>query len=355
MWENEIFVNDVANHSCENSLIPMRPLPILILAATLASSIAAADDGAASIAAGGIVMKREPRITMAKEVLFISPSLVKVDYDFRNDTDADITTEVAFPVPAYEIVSDLHSIANIGFGDFRLTVSGVPKKYDVETKAFLKGRDVSSILTKSHIDIASFGHLDQDQHVAADFERLSASKRKELVRAGLLSPDWDGGLWSVKKNYYWQQTFPAHATIHIAHTYTPVLGLTNSVSYGLLPSKEDPDSAKEIASLCIDPTLRQKLLGYLKEQNTIVPFSYVDFILTTANTWKTPIEDFTLIVERPHNFQPKFFSSQQTFVSFCWDGQVAQTDPDHFTTHITNLVPKKELRVGFIDVEHLKP
>ena len=70
MWENEILVNDVAIHSCENSLIPMRPLPILILAATLASSIAAADDGAASIAAGGIIlMKREPRITMAKEVL----------------------------------------------------------------------------------------------------------------------------------------------------------------------------------------------------------------------------------------------------------------------------------------------
>jgi hypothetical protein len=57
----------------------MRPLTVLILVASLASSTALADDGAASIAAGGIVMTREPRITMAKEVLFISTDKVKVD------------------------------------------------------------------------------------------------------------------------------------------------------------------------------------------------------------------------------------------------------------------------------------
>ena len=45
-------------------------LPLMIMGATQLY----ADDGAASIAAGGIVvMKRETRITMAKEVLQISP------------------------------------------------------------------------------------------------------------------------------------------------------------------------------------------------------------------------------------------------------------------------------------------
>ena len=29
------------------------------------------------------------------------------------------------------------------------------------------------------------------------------------------------------------------------------------------------------------------------------PYADVDFILTTAKTWKTPIEDFTLIVRHP--------------------------------------------------------
>ncbi len=62
----------------------------LLLAGLLAglSTAVYADDDAASIAAGGIVvMKHEPRIVMAKEVLNISPKKVIVDYDFRNDSD----------------------------------------------------------------------------------------------------------------------------------------------------------------------------------------------------------------------------------------------------------------------------
>ena len=69
--------------------------------AFFAASPALADDSAASIAAGGLVARRETRIVMAKEVLRISPNKVVVDYDFRNDTDQDVTTEVAFPVPPY--------------------------------------------------------------------------------------------------------------------------------------------------------------------------------------------------------------------------------------------------------------
>jgi len=59
------------------------------------------DDSAASIAPGGLVARRERRIVMAKKVLRISPEKVVVDYDFRNDTDQDVTTEVAFPIPPY--------------------------------------------------------------------------------------------------------------------------------------------------------------------------------------------------------------------------------------------------------------
>ena len=100
-----------------------------------------ADDGAASIAAGGIVMEREPRITMQKEVLRISVEKVSVDYEFRNDTDKSITTEIAFPVPPYSLDWDTYSINSQGFDDFHLTVQQKPTHFDVETKAMLKGRD----------------------------------------------------------------------------------------------------------------------------------------------------------------------------------------------------------------------
>ena len=86
-----------------------------ILALSLPASSLSADDGAASIAAGGIVMVREPRITMQNEVLRISGSKVRVDYEFLNDTDKDITTEVAFPVPAYSLDWDERTIRQQDF------------------------------------------------------------------------------------------------------------------------------------------------------------------------------------------------------------------------------------------------
>ena len=47
---------------------------IALLLLTFAAPTLHADDGAASIAAGGLVlMKREPRITMAKEIRFSPP------------------------------------------------------------------------------------------------------------------------------------------------------------------------------------------------------------------------------------------------------------------------------------------
>ena len=346
MQERHGCVNYTSPMLCTHSRRNTAGFCAMLIFPLLAHSLSA-DDGAASIAAGGIVMVREPRITMQKEVLRISANKVQVDYEFGNDTDKDTTTEVAFPVPAYSLDWDRHSIRERGFEDFELKVGGTKIMFSMEVKAKLKGRDISSVLRKYQIDIATFGHFNDDTHFASDIRRLSAVQRAGLIHAGLLSAeeDQDEANWTVEKKYYWQQTFPAHSVIHISHQYTPVLGGTNSVRYGL-ESSADPASREEDESVCIDPKLRQTLMGYLtaSEENS-VPLSYVDFILTTANTWKTPIEDFTLIVERPHAK-----GAAQNFVSFCWDGPITRLDDNHFSAHIENFIPKKELRIGFITV-----
>lgn len=206
-------------------------------------------------------MIHEPRITMHKEVLRIGAEKVSVDYEFRNDTDSDITTEVAFPVPAYSLMWDEYLISTLGFDDFRLTVEGKPVHFGIETKAKLNGKDVSAVLDRYGIDIATFGHFNQDTHYAKDIRSLSAAQRSALVRTGLINPetDQDEANWSIEKKYHWKQTFPTHAIIHISHQYTPVLGGMNSVRYGL--AKEDPDATKELASLCINPGLHKELVG----------------------------------------------------------------------------------------------
>jgi hypothetical protein len=308
-----------------------------------------ADDGAASIAAGGIVvMMREPRIAMAKEVLQISTTKVIVDYDFRNDSDEDITTVVAFPIPDYDHdLSREGRLSKSGFEDFRLWVDGAVTAYRVEARAFLGNTEYTDLLTGMHVDVASFGHARFGP--SPEVQRLTSAEQRRLENSGLVDPDGGEPLWVVKKKYYWQQTFPAHKTVHIRHAYTPILGTENSIKHGMRP---DPDlhSNEELKSFCIDGRLRTILQEIADGKDKDAPYTYVDFILTTANTWKTPIEDFTLIVERPHWKNRGGESDLADYISFCWDGPVTKLDGDHFSAHAANFVPTKELRIGFFRV-----
>jgi hypothetical protein len=319
---------------------------VTLLLAIAASPVVLADDGAASIAAGGLVMKREVRITMAKEVLFISTEKVIVDYDFRNETDTDTTTEVAFPIPRYSEMSvDELSPTFAGFDNFKLWIEGKPATFEVETKAILHGKDYSGLLKSFHINIANFGYSNSNDH-RSQIEKLSTTQKARLMRAGLI----DGAtshdaLWSVDKKFYWSQTFPAHKTIHIRHEYAPVVGNSNNIYWFDKSTDAQNDAIEGAGSFCADASLLNILKPFQERHHRPLPLNYVDFILTTANTWKRPIEDFTLIVERPHEK-----SALQSFVSFCWDGPVTKLDDDHFSAHALNLTPTKELHIGFVSV-----
>ena len=164
---------------------------------------------------------------------------------------------------------------------------------------------------------------------------------RELVAAGAVrlddkipSPDW-----TVEKRYHWTQTFPAKSSVHIRHEYTPVTGAQLVPTDLLAPShKVQPDEKYAVdvmTSMCVSPAAINTLGA---KKNGIVVANWVDFILTTANSWKQPIEDFTLIVER---------TDPKDTVSFCWDGPVTKLDANRFQAHVMNLVPTKELHIGF--------
>ncbi len=334
---------------CKNTRMMKRSAKFLLPVMLLTAMHLFADDGAASIAAGGVVvMSREPRITMAKEVLKISAAKIVVDYDFRNDSDQNITTDVAFPIPDYGY--DINRTGKeMGFDDFRLWVNGTKTRYQVEARAFLHDKDFTQMLTSMTVDIASFGHetfADAGNNIP-DIQRLTAAQRKELRDAGLIYADLDSQpLWQVRKKYYWRQTFPAHKIVHVRHEYSPVVGSTNSIRYGMTRDSDSDESKDELKTFCIDGRLQSVLQQIADGKTRDAPYFYVDFILTTANTWKTPIEDFALIVERYHEK-----GSFGDYVSFCWDGPVTKIDADHFSAHVKNLIPKNELRVGFFSVE----
>lgn len=321
------------------------------------------DDSAASIGAGGLVARRETHIVMAKEILKISPSQVKVDYDFRNDTDRDVTTEVAFPIPPYTNGPEEWPAEQASFSDFTLIVDGKPVKSQIEARALLNGRDVTSILNADKIDIPTFGHWDWKKDLAPEFSRLSISEQHRLIKLGLFDQDEPWGNWTVRLQYHWTQDFPAHSTVHIYHEYKPVVGFAmltlDAIQRDLHePGQTDPSlkaSAWDLSLLnnfCPDvPFLRtlEKSMVSAKDEDSIYAHPHwVDFILTSANTWKRPIEDFTLIIERGALYAGEY----KALVSFCspQHSDVKRLNESEFEVHLNNFVPTYELHIGFFDL-----
>jgi uncharacterized protein DUF4424 len=58
-----------------------------------------ADDSTATLGAGGLALEKTEKIALVSEDLTLSPTAVKISYRFRNLTNADVGTIVAFPMP----------------------------------------------------------------------------------------------------------------------------------------------------------------------------------------------------------------------------------------------------------------
>ncbi len=296
------------------------------------------NDSAASVGVGGIQLAREARISMEKERLTIGQERVRVEYEFVNETDQDITTEVAFPIPNYEYT--MSAGGTPAFDDFRVWVEGREVKYRTEIKAVVGTVDRTELLHRLGVDIVSFGHIDEEDMVSLDVKKLSRAQRQELLRAHLIrSEEEPFPEWAITKTYHWQQTFPAHKILYVRHEYTPIAGFEQA-----LPETVDP---KALIDACVDLPLQKKIAALAANHNAYCSISWVDYILTTANSWKTPIKDFELIVERPSPGPHSIFPSGRYYVSFCWDGPVERTDPNHFRAKATNFVPTKELHIKF--------
>jgi hypothetical protein len=101
---------------------------------------------------------------------------------------------------------------------------------------------------------------------------------------------------------------------------------------------------------CVDPSLHRGLadraIKNYRPRAVLLGMGWVDYIFTTANSWKTPIKDFTLVIDRRRSSDVAGVGTQ--YVSLCWDGPINKLDADHVVARKTNFVPQKELNVAFI-------
>lgn len=311
------------------------------------------NDGAAEVALGGIRLKQERRVAMVKERLFISKKKVRVEYVFLNESDNDVVTEIAFPIPEYW--------CNIGegwapFDDFKVWVNGTTLTYETEAHAWVDGKDITDSLLRYGIRIETFGDFfegNKTTPMRSQMLSMSMDKRDQLVALGAIEsvehPETLAGypLWHVKKNYHWTQKFPSRSAVRVEHEYTPCLGGAAILNLDTLrqPLKDwhnetaDPACPDDVFSKAFS---KAAAAHYSRNSGiglpNALPGSWVRYILTTANTWKTPISDFELVVQRDPG----------ELITFCWDGPLEKTGANTFRAKVGDFIPSMELTIYFI-------
>lgn len=347
--------------SLRKSLGHLVPVGLVVLVLLACVSLDG-NDSAASTAAGGIRLRREARISMEKERLTIGGEKVTVEYEFWNQSSQDITTEVAFPVPPYGFEFDDPG-APRGFDDFRVWVDGEEVKYHTETRATLKGRDYTNFLRKLDVDILSFASFDFEDPGAGKYQvaKLPKQDQEELLRIGLIDRRTRFPAWIIRKTYHWTQKFPARKVLRVRHEYKPVIGFSQiPVDYvdpamRVMRGEISPRSMKGVLSTdvlrgivhefrqaCVDAKTADRLRS---RRGDFVFASWVEYILTTANSWQMPIKDFELIVDTKNPWD-----DDPIYVNFCWDAPVERIDAFHLSAHKKDFVPTRELFVYFIRV-----
>jgi len=150
----------------------------------------------------------------------------------------------------------------------------------------------------------------------------------------------------------------------VRHEYSPGFGFQGIPVAAFDPAsrakflKDGEESARfELGLLkdsCVEPSLQKTVLTQASSalkansNNGYVAAAWVDYILTTANSWKTPIKKFGLVIERGPKPEKGAYQDDWNYASLCWDGKVRRVGPQHFEASETDFIPKKELKVLFL-------
>lgn len=329
-----------------------------VLAMVMLPYLVFANDGFGALGAGGIIIGKTDDIAMAKEVLDISYDKIKVDYEFVNESDKDITETIVFPLPPYYVGDPNPSYIGT-IPDFKVVVNGKPVQFKTKVRAVTddENRTETDITQK----LREMGFSDYDI-VMADYnlKKILQDKADILKKNALLDQNFvyiEGwGIESLWKNYVtyeWKQTFKAHQKFKVSHTYTPLPSSGMSACYVNTFLGGTLDSSRQgLAKYsCADSKTLDKLDNLAKNEHNWQGYpclrgAGIDYILLTANTWKDGIRDFHLILRT---------RTPDETVSTCFSKSIKQTSPTTYEVKLKDFKPKEDLSVYFGNVDKNAP
>jgi hypothetical protein len=329
-----------------------------VLVAALLTPAALANDGFGGLSATGLQFDRTAAVQMLSEDLYVSVAKIKVAYVFRNSGGEDVTGEVIFPLPPIDLASLQESDFAIprekldrpNVVNFTAAVDGKPlavqsdriavvqppydEKRPVSAGYTAPGRDVTAELRRHGIPLT----LDPDTATAA-IGALPQAARADLAAQGIIYLDGDAVMpaWSVIERFHWTQTFPAGRDVAIEHSYDGAF--PGGIFVWSEPTEPESYQQELISKYCIDEGTQKAIKGALAPSGDGAYWNgmayYVDYVLTTANTWAGPIGRFKLTLDK---------GNPKNVVTLCVDG-IRKTGPTTFVVEKADFAPASDLSI----------
>jgi len=320
-----------------------RMLTAAVLVA-LVPAVAFADDSSAELGAGGLVLTRSTDIRLADEDLRISPKDVTARFTFLNDSRSDIDTLVAFPLPDIDTSRFSeeplgHTTADpLNFVGFAVTENGKKVPFQVEQRAFYKGKDVTDILRRAGVPLNVV-----DPRFTKTLDGIGPQQRASLEAADLIdreSGSYTHPHWLVRTKFWWRQRFPAGKAVTLDEHYQPVTGES-------LIGHEELDATNEngrywIKTYCMDAKARGAALALLAsnranpQSGNMLTALATDYVLSTGNNWKGPIGRFRLVLDKLQH---------ENVMSLCLDGDPKPLGSRAFEYTRERFAPKTDIRL----------
>jgi hypothetical protein len=316
----------------------------LFAGAVFACAPALANDTTAKLDTGGLLFGKSYEISMEKEELFISPEKITVDYVFRNQSDKDVTTIVAFPMP--DIVGGPYTMQGIpddtsdNFLDFSVTMNGLAITPQLQQRVIAAGIDVTDDLVAKGIPLMPHG-----EEVVERLRKLTEDVRADWISRGIVIPnEYDGApeetlpFWTLRSAYWWEATFPAGEAVPVSHVYKPSLGGTAGVSF-YFDGKFNEHIVEYEHTYCTDAGFKRAVERAAKANpDGYAPYTemWISYVLTTGGNWALgTIGDFTLTIDK---------GSPDNIVSFCGEG-VKKIGPTTFQMKAKDYYPERDVNV----------
>lgn len=308
-----------------------------------------ANDTMAELRTGGLAYVMTTDVTMAEEDLFLSMDEVRVDYLFKNSSDKDVTSLVAFPMPDITASPDgniaLPDFETDNFLNFTATQDGKPIQPQLQQKVTALSVDWTEELRKHKVSLLPFS-----DRAVEDLKALPAEVLQDWAAKGLVFADsFDAGqgwqtvyrpLWTLQSVYYWETTFEAGASVRVSHRYRPSVGGTVAMSF---ISEGKPAFSYEAykTRYCLDESF-MKAAARLEKASAnggeAVTEAWLSYILKTGANWGGSIGKFKLTIDK---------GKPGNLVSLCGEG-IKKTGPTTFVMEKTDFWPERDLDLLFL-------